>query len=257
MADPENIANHDEAAFHRDGYLVRRGVLARQQIDEIKEFIRASLDPLVGPAEFEADVGYPGSPPSRSAPGGETPRRLLHAYARSPLLQALARHPLVCEQLTRLIGSEPLLSQCHHNCVMTKHPGFSSATLWHQDIRYWRFDRPELISAWFALGEEYHHNGALLVIPGTHRHEFEPGRLDRGLFLRPELEENKALVEQAVPVELNAGDVILFHCRLFHAAGKNTTDNVKLSPVFTYHAADNHPIPDTRSAAFPSIQLSD
>jgi len=257
MVDPENIAHHDEAAFLRDGYLVRRGVLAQEQIDELKDVIQAALDPLVGPAEFEADVGYLGSPPSRSAPGGETPRRLLHAYARSPLLQALARHPLVREQLTRLMGCEPLLSQCHHNCVMTKHPGFSSATLWHQDIRYWRFDRPELISVWFALGEEYHHNGALQVIPATHRREFEPGRLDRDLFLRPELEENRLLVEQAVPVELNAGDVMFFHCRLFHAAGKNTTDSVKLSPVFTYHAPDNHSIPDTRSAAFPSIRVSD
>ena len=57
-----------------------------------------------------------------------------------------------------------MLSQCHHNCVMTKHPG-CSATLWHQDIRYWSFDRPELISAWFALDQEEAVNGALRVIP--------------------------------------------------------------------------------------------
>ena len=61
--------------------------------------------------------------------------------------------------------------------------------------------------------------------------------------------------DAAQTVELHAGDVLLFHCRLFHAAGRNTTEQVKLSPVFTYHRADNHPIPGTRSAAFPSIAV--
>jgi phytanoyl-CoA hydroxylase len=249
------ISEHRLAAFHRDGYLVLPGVLQPAEIEAVCEFVRASLEPLVGPVEYEADVGYPGSPSHRKAAGGNTPRRLLHAYARDQILRNLALHPQVASVLNELLGAAGMLSQCHHNCVMTKHPGYSSATLWHQDIRYWSFDRPELISAWFALGEERFSNGALQVIAGTHLMEFERGRLDAELFLRPEIEENAKLIEQARSVELNPGDVLLFHCRLFHAAGRNTTDEVKLSPVFTYHREDNHPIPGTRSAAYPSIPL--
>ena len=52
-----------------------------------------------------------------------------------------------------------------------------------------------------------------------------------------------------------AGDVLFFHCRLFHAAGMNLTDEVKLSAVFTCHAGDNQPIPGTRSATLPGIEL--
>ena len=70
---------------------------------------------------------------------------------------------------------------------MTKHPGFSSATLWHQDVRYWSFQRPELISVWFALGDETAENGALRVIPGTHLLDVQAQRLDAELFLRPDL----------------------------------------------------------------------
>lgn len=249
------LNEHGLAAFHRDGYLVLPGVLDSRQIAGVCGFVAASLDPLVGPVEYEADIGYPGAPAGRAAAGGNTPRRLLHAYARSQTLRDLALHPQVAAVLNELLGGPGLLSQCHHNCVMTKHPGYSSATLWHQDIRYWSFDRPELISAWFALGEERVTNGALQVIAGTHLMEFERGRLDAELFLRPELQENARLIEQAHSVELNAGDVLLFHCRLFHAAGRNTTAAVKYSPVFTYHRADNHPIPGTRSAAYPSIPL--
>jgi phytanoyl-CoA hydroxylase len=94
------------------------------------------------------------------------------------------------------------------------------------------------------------------VIPGTHLENFGRGRLDGNLFLRPELEENQALIEQAKVVEMAAGDALFFHCRLFHAAGRNLTQQVKISPVFTYHAQSNQPIPETSSDRLPSIALS-
>ena len=40
-------------------------------------------------------------------------------------------------------------------------------------------------------------------------------------------------------VELDAGDMLFFHCRLFHAAGRNETETLKCSLVFSYHDADN------------------
>jgi len=250
------LTNRDLNAFAEDGYFVARGFLSELARAQLKASIQGDLEPLVGPAELEADVGYPGAPGHRSGLGGSTPRRLLHAYARSDELKALALHEDVAQILSLLMGTNQVqLSQCHHNCVMTKHPGFSSATLWHQDIRYWSFDRPELVSVWYALGDELEKNGALSIIPGTHVEDFGRGRLDRNLFLRPELEENQKLIEQAKVVELAAGDALFFHCRLFHAAGRNLTDQVKISPVFTYHAQNNQPIPETSSDRLPSIML--
>lgn len=247
----------DLSAFMRDGYCVVRNFLSEQQRQSLRSSIEAELEPLVGPAELEADVGYPGAPADRSNVGGSTPRRLLHAYARSERLRALALDVSIANILSTLMSTDQVqLCQCHHNCVMTKYPGFSSATLWHQDIRYWSFDRPELISVWFALGDEVKKNGAVRVIPGTHKANFERGRLDGDLFLRPEIDENQILIRQSKVVELAAGDVLFFHCRLFHAAGRNLTDQVKISPVFTYHAQNNYPIPETPSDRLPSIPLS-
>ena len=241
-------------AFARDGYLVVRGLAPPEALDGMTEAVAQALDPLVGPAEFEADVGYPGAPADRAARGGDTPRRLLHAYARGGAFRRWAMDAGVLATLGRLRGARHmLLSQCHHNCIMTKHPGHGSATLWHHDIRYWSFERPELVSVWLALGPETTANGALWVIPGSHLLHVGRGRLDRDLFLRPEVPDNSALIASAVPLELDAGDVLFFHCRLFHAAGRNDTDRVKFSVVFTYHDAGNLPIPGTRSARYPSI----
>ena len=135
--------------------------------------MRAAIDeclqPLRGPAEFEVDVQYPGAPGDRLSEGGHTPRRLLHAYSRSEVFRQWASSGDIRRYLIELMGSDQvMMSQCHHNCIMTKHPGYSSMTSWHQDVRYWCFDRPQLISVWLALGKENADNGGLMFIPRSH-----------------------------------------------------------------------------------------
>ena len=250
------ISPYEPALFASQGYIVRKGLISQTMITNLNAVTERALSPLIGPVEFEAEVGYPGAPATLKASGGDTPRRLLHACARDSVFAELATAPPIKDTLAVVMGSEEVnLSQNHHNCVMTKHPGYSSSTSWHQDIRYWSFDRAELVSVWCALGNESSENGALSVIPGSHIEEVERGRLDRDLFLRTDVEENQSLLARQVQVELDAGDVLFFHCRLFHAAGRNESDTVKFSAVFTYHDRDNHPIPGTRSARYPAIPL--
>lgn len=245
----------DTASFARDGFLVVPALAVAEAVAGMRDVALDALHPLAGPAEFEADVGYPGAPLPGQA-GAATPRRLLHAYARHSLFREWSTGARVAEVVRRLLGqSRILLSQCHHNCIMTKHPGHSSATLWHQDVRYWSFDRPELVSVWLALSAGTPANGALKVIPGSHRLEIDPSRLDDDLFLRPELAANGRLIASARTVPLQPGDALFFSGRLFHAAGRNETDEVKLSVVTTYHDVDNLPLPGTRSARYPSIEL--
>jgi len=242
--------------FEERGYLVRRRLCSAADCAELRAVTMEHLANVHGPVEYEADVGYPGAPASRTAEGGLTVRRLLAAYSRDPAYRRWATGPAVAAQLRILFGRDDVfMSQTHHNCIMTKHPGHSSATLWHQDIRYWSFDAPELISVWLALGSENRRNGALKVIPGSHRLSLDRGRFDSELFLRPDLAENRKLIEAAETVELEEGDTLFFHCRLFHAAGMNLTDETKLSAVFTYHTGANQPIPNTRSATLPGIEL--
>ncbi len=252
----QQLSDIDVAAFHRDGFLVVPGLMDEAHCSALQSLAVSHLAEKMAPIEYEVDVQYPGSPKTSEAAGGDTPRRLLHAYARHPAVREVATGEPVRSCLLQLFGQPHVeLSQCHHNCIMTKHPGYSSATLWHQDNRYWSFDEQNLISVWIALGDETKTNGCLRVIPGSHKLDIEPGRFDAALFLRTDLTQNKALLNQAVPVELKRGDVLFFHSQLFHAAGRNRTDEVKLSVVFTYHESENRPIENTRSARFPSVKL--
>jgi phytanoyl-CoA hydroxylase len=241
--------------FERNGFVIARGLASRERCERMKTVAQRHLAAEGGPLEFEAQVKYPGSPVSLEAPGGRTVRRLLQAYARDPLFREWATSPEMSARLRQLLGPDVELSQAHHNCVMTKNPAFSSATGWHQDIRYWSFQKPELVSVWLALGPEHEENGCLWLVPGSHRMEFRREQYDDDRFFRVDIDENRRILQAKVAAELDEGDVLFFHCRLLHAAGQNRTTLTKFAAVFTYHAADNHPLPDTRSASLPEIAL--
>lgn len=244
------------AQFEEQGYVIVRGLAALDSVQRMLALARKQLEAQAPPLEYESDLQYPGAPASRDAPGGRTVRRLLQAYARDAVFRDWATSNALRQRLVALLGVRVELSQAHHNCIMTKGARYSSVTGWHQDIRYWAFERPELVSVWLALGREHRENGCLLLLPGTHRAAISAERLDAARFLRTDLEENRALLATEIAAELEPGDVLFFHCRLFHAAGNNRTQSTKYSLVYTYHAADNRPVPGTRSAALPDIPLA-
>lgn len=255
MFTPEEITR-----FNRDGYLIVRQLAPRELCARMTTYAEEALahEPgtALGMAEYEADLHYPGAPPSREVPGGRTVRRLLQVHARHAMFRDWAAEPGILARLAQLLGPELILSQAHHNSLMTKQPRYSSDTLWHQDIRYWSFEKPELISVWLALGVERADNGALKFLPGSHKMEFAPDRFDAATFFRTDLPQNQALIAGARLAELEPGDVVFFHCRTLHAAGRNQTAHAKFSLVFTYHGADNHPLPGTRSAELPEISIT-
>jgi phytanoyl-CoA hydroxylase len=242
--------------FSRDGYVIVRGLASAGSCAAMKAVAERELAAAAEPLEYETDVAYPGAPPSRAAAGGRTVRRLLQAYARAAVFREWATSLPLREHLQGLLGARPCLSQAHHNCIMTKNPRYSSVTGWHRDIRYWSYQRPELVSAWLALGPERADNGCLSLLPGSHVLDLAPGQLDENQFLRADAPSNRELLESAVRAELAPGDLLLFHCRLFHAAGRNTTADTKFSLVFTYHAEDNLPVAGSRSASVPSVCLA-
>src|SRR5262249_29941863 len=153
--------------FDRDGYVVARGLAAPGILARMLEVTQSGLQSQVPPVEYEADLHYLGAPPSREVAGGDTIRRLKEAQGRDPVFTQWLSQPSLVARLQQLLGPRIVMPLAHHNCIMTKQPRFSSETGWHQDIRYWSYSRPELVSVWLALGDETPENGCLYVIPAT------------------------------------------------------------------------------------------
>jgi phytanoyl-CoA hydroxylase len=165
------------------------------------------------------------------------------------------QHPAIVTRLRQMLGPDIVCPLAHHNCIMTKEPRFSSDTGWHQDLRYWSFARPDLVSVWLALGPERRENGCLQLIPGSHQAAYPRSSFDDQLFFRNDLPENQPVLQQRVLAELGPGDALFFHAKTLHAATRNQTAETKYSVVFTFRALDNPPTPGTRSAAAPELLI--
>jgi phytanoyl-CoA hydroxylase len=242
-------------ALREQGYLLVPRLVPEENLNRLNEVARAQLHARAKPLELEADLRYPGAPQSRDDAGGGTVRRLLDAYSRDPAFAACAVAPAVREWMELYFGERVLMSRAHHNCLMTKHPRYGSETRWHRDIRYWSFEREDLLSVWLALGEETSDNGALWLVPGSHRMSLAAEQFDDAKFFRADPPGNDDIVRTAVSPRLAPGDALLFHCNTLHSAGRNLCDAVKFSLVFTYHGASNAALAGTRSASKSEIEL--
>ncbi|MHC4877234.1 MAG: phytanoyl-CoA dioxygenase family protein [Planctomycetota bacterium] len=247
LAGSRQFSDEEVQHFEENGFVIVRGLGSEEFCSRMTQVTRDHLEREVLPVEFEAEVNYPGAPETLDSPGGRTIRRLKQAHSRDIVFTEWVCSSPILHRLAQLLGPDVVMPLAHHNCVMTKQPNHSSETGWHQDVRYWSFQRPELISVWLALGNEYPKNGGLWVIPGSHRMSFEPQQFDDALFFRKDEPLNQPVLETAVPVKLQHGDVLFFHSRTLHAASRNENAETKYSVVFTFRSADNPPLPGTRS----------
>lgn len=240
-------------ALREYGYVVVPQFVPPGDLVHLNDVARRQLELRAEPVEYEADLQYPGAPPSRTAAGGETVRRLQGAYARDPAFAAVAGSPRARAWVRAYFGEQVMMSRAHHNCLMTKHPRYGSLTGWHRDVRYWSFQREDLISMWVALGTEEVANGALWFVPGSHNLILDAQQFDAMKFFRADEPGNAQIIATAVSPPLAPGDAVFFHAKTLHSAGKNETSEVKLSLVYTYHAAGNAPLAGSRSASQAAV----
>ena len=256
MSNQSKLSDAQIQQFKIDGYLVLPSTLSADELPILKTLTDKHLKSRQPPIELEAQVHYPGAPQSVRSEGGETIRRLLMVYRRDQAFAKIANSALVCNGIKQILRSQRVyLNPNHHNCMMTKQPEYSSKTLWHRDTRYWNFTDKYLVNAWFALGQEQHKNGAMQILPGSHRWEVKDDALDEAQFLKTEHSDNQTRLATARTIELQAGDAVLFSAHCFHAAGRNKTDRIKRSLVFTYHGEHTQPIEGSSSDKHAPIRL--
>src|ERR1700688_2692751 len=99
--------------LHDKGYVVVPRFVPADGLATLNEVARAQLAARAEPLEFEADLQYPGAPPSRTAVGGQTVRRLLDAYARDPAFAEWSTAPGLRKWMEAYFGESVLMSRAH------------------------------------------------------------------------------------------------------------------------------------------------
>jgi non-heme Fe2+,alpha-ketoglutarate-dependent halogenase len=161
-------------------------------------------------------------------------------------LDELIRAPRILDAVEDLIGPDIL---CWGTSFFIKEPRDPSYVSWHQDSTYWGLDPPDIVTAWVAISASTAENGAMRVIPGSHKRDQLPHRdtfaannlLSRGQEITVEVEQ-----AQAVMLELAPGQMSLHHVRLIHGSDPNPSDErrigfaIRYLPTYVRQVAGSH-----------------
>ncbi len=250
--------------FETNGFLLLPKFADHELCDTIKDIAAAHLKHKVPPIETEME--YVGKTKEERklisdgkahlVEGHVTVRRLRQVYHRDIVFRQWMENEKIRPVLKQVLGENPTITISHHNSIMTKMPHTSTETSWHQDFRYWHFENDNLVSIWLALDEENAANGVLEFIPGSHRMHFSASQFDEKEYFSDAIGENREIIANKISYPLQKGDVVLFHCKLLHRANRNSTDEPKISFVYTVKGCSNKAIKGTRSSEFAEVPLN-
>ncbi|HVE76370.1 MAG TPA: phytanoyl-CoA dioxygenase family protein [Actinomycetota bacterium] len=202
--------------FHENGYAVLRSALSP---GEVSDLLAEATSIIRGKRGDVAGI-EPAAP-------GESDDEALARYLcihfphkLSPLFHKYLSHPAIVRALTAVIGPNVKAMQS----MLFIKPSGKPGQAWHQDEFFIPTRDRSLTAAWIALDNATLDNGCLWVIPGSHKHgvlwpqqEHEDDRFDCAgeSFGFPYSDSD------AIPVEVEAGSVVLFNGYLLHRSLPN------------------------------------
>lgn len=157
-------------------------------------------------------------------------------HLRCPALLELVHHPAIVEPVSDLLGPDLL---CRSASVFFKEAGDDAYVAWHQDAAYYELDPPDVATAWVALTDSTIENGALQVLPGSHRGPLlahgtisDPANmLSRGQTITVPID-----AESTVTLILDAGEMSIHDVRLAHSSAPNRSTTRRLGFAIRYVA---------------------
>lgn len=228
------LTSQRRAAWERDGFFIVPGFGGAAGC-------RAMHAGAVGLARKAGGAGMAGSaivqPETKATPDLREPEdgvsKIFKLHRDQPAFRSFIQDERVLDLAAGLIG--PSLD-CFLSQFIFKNPG-ALGQPWHQDAFYFRFDRAPQLGLWLAVTEATPENGCLRVLPGSHREPVHVHETDR----RPGanlgyLEIVDHDMSASIPVEMQTGDLLVFHSHLMHCSTDNESSRLRAAMV--YHFAD-------------------
>jgi len=222
---PKMLNNAQIAQYREDGFLSPVRVMAEDEALALR-------------AELEAiEAGM----------GGPLRGDLRHkTHLLFPFLAELVRHPAILDAIEDLLGPDILCWSSNFFIKEAADPAFVS---WHQDSTYWGLSAPDVATAWVALTPSTAENGAMAMVPGSHRFDQMPHRdtfhrhnlLTRGQEIAVDVDEAQAIV-----LELRPGEMSLHHVRVVHGSAPNPSFDrrigfaIRYIPTYVRQVAGTH-----------------
>ncbi|APX24840.1 MAG: ectoine hydroxylase [Rhodobacteraceae bacterium] len=236
------ISQAEAERFDRDGFLVLKDLFSPEEVRALVDraaALRADGDALAG----EDVVTEPGSNEVRTIFRLEAQDEMMSKLARDRRLAGIARF---------LLGDEVYVHQSRLNYK----PGFTGKEFyWHSDFETWHAEdgmpRMRALSASLLLTDNRAHNGALMLMPGSHKvfvscqgetpednHKSSLQKQEIGTP-SPESLADLAKMHGIADAEGPAGTLFLFDCNTIHGSNGNITPDPRSNAFFVYNAVSN------------------
>ena len=147
----------------------------------------------------------------------------------------LARDPRILDLAEAVMGPDLVLLFTHLFCK----PADSARDVpWHQDGPFWPVEPLASVTVWVALDDVDSGNGAMRVIPGSHR-DYQPHRVvDRAdSTLNREIDAGSIDDQDAVTIELQSGQVSLHDIGIVHGSAANRSGRRRAGLALRYMPA--------------------
>lgn len=186
----------------------------------------------------------------------ETSKRLrgketyLKPHLVSTWLDNVVRDPAIIDVVESLIGPDIVLWESDWS---VKRAGTGDYVPWHQDSPYWNLSTDDVVSVWIAMGKVTAENGAMQVVPGSHKHG-QIGKVDAegNLYnaytqgqrttdedcMFPFAHLNDEYSHRAIPVELESGEFSVHSVNLIHGGGPNPSKHDRIGFAMRYISAE-------------------
>lgn len=216
-------------AYRRDGYVLRRGLFAPDEVALLSTAIRT--DPAIAANTY-----------ARMDSKGASTELALWNHPGDDVFGAVARSARIVDSMEKLLGGE--VYHWHSKLTM-KRPKVGGAWDWHQDYGYWYRNGclfPQMASVFISVDPSTRENGCLEVLRGSHL----LGRLEHGVVggqVGADIERVEAAMKvlEHVFVEQEPGDALFFDCNTLHTSGQNRSEKSRNVLLCCYNAARNSP----------------
>ena len=240
------ISDTEVASFHRDGFVLVRGMLDATETELLGRAARE--DAVLDQHSF-----------GRSDGEGGTVRLSLWNHPTETIYGMIACCESIVGSMEKVLGGEVYH---YHSKMIMKEAIVGGAWTWHQDYGYWYQNGilyPWMGSAFIAVDPATRENGCLQVIRASHH----MGRIEH-VLTGEQAGADQGRVDEAlkvldlIHVEMAPGDVIFFHCNTLHRSDQNKSKQPRWSMICSYNAARNNPYKESHHPRYtPLVKVPD
>jgi ectoine hydroxylase-related dioxygenase (phytanoyl-CoA dioxygenase family) len=232
---PFELLNAEQVqAYQTDGGFVLEDVFSATEIGEVV----AAIDP------FEAESATQLRERQGARFGISRADDIVfspHLVARSDVLKAFSRHPMLCRLVRELIGPDVRL---YWDQLVYKKGATREEFPWHQDNGYTFVVPQQYLTCWVALTDATVENGCPWIAVGQHRHGTVAHRwTDLGF-------ECQIDADRVTALPVRAGSIAVFSSLTPHRTGPNMTDDTRKAYILQYapdgavmHPREGDPVP--------------